>query len=197
MEKERKPLNQAEKTIVMHMRRWPTLYPSSDSFMSHCVIGSTGSFYWKKGLLVTDENEQYVSTDSKGQPKFRPYPLQISAAVAQDLLHCGLTVFRSVSRSSDAPINHMPMHEDWQHEIGMKLFKDMKITPELYATTLEAFCIMQYGCRHNPHANLGHYQSEWEAYWKRIPHYEAELERIRRTKELGCVPPETFVGMGI
>lgn len=199
MDKERKPLNVAEKAIVLQMRRWPTLYPNANSFLNHCVLGSTGSWYWKKGILVCGENKRYAGKDKAGKDKWLPYHLRLSQDVAQDLLLGGMSLFQSVYMSSDAPINHMPddLHEDWQATISLKLFLDEKLTPDMYATTLEAFCIMHYHCRHNPHANLSHYQEEWEKYWKRIPHYKAELERIRRTQELGCVPPETFVGMGL
>lgn len=198
MEKKRKPLNLAEKTIVQNMRRWPTLYPDADTFLNQRVMGSS-HYQWKKGLLVCDEQGEYAGKDRKGRPKFKPHPFRLPAETAQDLMHSRDNVFRSVYRVYEAPIDRLPddLHEDWQHVLGLKLFLDQKITPEMYAVTVEAFCIQTYHCRHNPNANLSHYQESWEDYWKRIPHYRAELERIRKTQELGHVPPETFVGMGI
>jgi hypothetical protein len=198
MTDKRKPLNLAEKCIVNQMRLWPTLYPDADTFLNQRVMGSS-HYPWKKGLLVCDDMGQYAGKDRKGRPKFKPYPFRLPLETARDLMHSRNNVFRSVYRLGDAPIDRLPddLHKDWQDVLRLKLFLDEKITPEMYAVTLEAYCIQTYHVRHNPHANLDHYQSNWEDYWKRIPHYRAELERIRKTQELGCVPPETFVGMGI
>ena len=197
-EEKRKPLNLAEKAIVLQMRRWPTLYPDADSFLNQRVIGSS-NFSWEKGLLVCDEQGKYNGKDKKGRLTFKPWPLRLTAETAQDLMYSRHNVFRSVYRLGTAPIDRLPddLHKDWQDVLGLKLFLDEKITPKMYAVTLETFCIQMYHCRHNPHANLSHYQEGWEDYWKRIPHYKAEMERIRKTQELGHVPPETFVGMGI
>ena len=196
--KERKPLNVAEAVIVAQIQRWPTLYRDARSFYSNCIVGSQGSPRWEKGTIVFDD-KRYMG-DVDGKPVWGAYTPVISKAVAQDMLR-GNRAFTSVhpSTSSDAPIRRMPddMHKDWQEFISHCLYMDEKLTPDLYKTVVESFCIMQYGMWSNPNSSMGYYISEWEIYYKCIPSYKARLDVIREFQESGKIPAYTYTGMHI
>jgi hypothetical protein len=198
--KREKEINVAEQAAIVQMRRWPTLYRNAMDYFLNCVAGSQGDSVWKDGLLQCTENERYVegSSANGAKPKFEPYPFLISEEVAYDLLNLRGN-FLSVSSCGRCPLDNMPddMHKDWQDFISIMLFQCQKITPELYDTLVEAYCIIQYGMRENKNSNMECYKYDWKRFYDKIESYKARLRVILETQEKGKIPAYTYQGMGI
>ena len=62
---------------------------------------------------------------------------------------------------------------------------------------VEAYCIVQYGVRNNPHDNFEGYKRDWAALYARIPSWKARLHAIEEMQRTGEIPPYTYQGMYI
>ena len=200
MKVEEKPLTVAEQFIVGHIRKWPSLYRNGRRVYHSSIVGCTGSFFWEDGLLVEPPNQNYLGTVD-GEPQWGDYPDRISEEVARNFLPgvCSTWVSVNMPCHAKSPIMTIPdnAHKAWLDFIDMQLYLDSKLTPELYAQVVTAFCIMQYGAPTNPNASMGHYQYEWERYYAKISSIRARIRYIEDKQRTGQIPPDSFVGMGL
>lgn len=184
-DEEKKPLNEAEKVIVLQMQKWPSLYHDEEDVFLSCLIGGESDCSWKNGTLVWPPNQQYLGRDAKGKEKWGEYPIRISEDTARSLMHSDDRHFHTVhvrDFGDSAPMDCLPddLHPDWQQFLSTRLYSDERITPDFYKTLVEAHCISAHGMRENPNAHYDSYISDWETYWKRIPLYRARLDQIRQ-----------------
>ena len=191
------PLTIAEQEAVKQLRRWPTLYKSANDFFHQSVISGQGSYYWKKGLLVSGE-KRYISS-SNGKNKYGAYPFEISENVAKRLLNNNASGFPSVYPSGHSPIDSIPddAHKDWLKFISHHLYMDEQITPDLYIILVQAMCIRHYRVVENPRASHSHFINEWNKYHAKIPSYKARIRLIEQTREQGQIPPDRYMGIDI
>ena len=191
-----KELTVAEQVVLSEMRRWPTLYRCERSFYHQCIVGMQGRWYWKKGLLHSDEKTYDVTSK-----RFVKAPFRMSKELALSLrLHRpGFFSVDPPYTPEYSPLYSMPddMDESWQDFIGFHLYMDLEITPELYETIVECHCIIHYGIRDNPNANMQHYKDNWADYYAKITHYRERLNVIKQIQETGKIPAGTYVGMHI
>lgn len=190
-----KPPTIAETFLARRIAEFPTLYPHRDQVIFSSVIGTQGSCYWDKNGCLK-QKEQHYNPKTK---KYTRYPLQMPMATAYSLLHSfgkPLSMYYNMS----GPINQMPVNieKSWLEEIDSFLYKWGKFSMDDFKLMATNYCLLQYGCRKNPHAYLPERTiTDFKQFHANIPKWKAMVESIRFQKQHGKINQKTYQGSAI